>query len=111
MSASGTSPGRFQNKENCNPIAIGIREIHPLHSCSPTGFSGLIGFSGNPQSQKEKAVCLESYQREAEGPEQSSEEGRPDLLEQKGGKSNLERLPGGGGIYAGSRRSQEVWIL
>lgn len=32
-----------------------------------------------------------------------SSEGRPDLLEQKGGKPNLERLPGGGGIYAGSR--------
>ena len=36
MSASGTSPGRFQNKENCNPIAIGIREIHLLHSCLST---------------------------------------------------------------------------
>lgn len=63
-------------------------------------------------------MCPESYQREDEAgrggegwvPEQSSE-GRPDLLEQKGGKPNLERLPGGGGIYAGSRRNQEVWIL
>ena len=36
MSASGTSSGRFQNKENCNPIAIGIRESHPLHSCLST---------------------------------------------------------------------------
>lgn len=86
--ASGTSSGRFQNKENCNPIAIGIRREFILYTAvlAPTGFSGLIGFSRNPQSQKEKVCARRATREKTAGgwaQDQSSEEGRPDLLEQK----------------------------
>ena len=112
----------FKTKKIAIRLQLGYPEFtrflcHPLRKL----FKHLLGTvprlgSQGTHSHRRGKMCAQRSTGEKMGvgvaaSERSSEEGRPDLREQREGKPYLERLPGGGGIYAGPRRNQEVWIL